>query len=109
MPYRAVGGAGIGDEGDEIAEIATVAHRALDALVGDDARYHQMARAEVAQHVIDVGRDEDIRGGLGNDHFIWPGGEGVDHLAVPTVRTHVEAGDLVVEAAVPALAAQLPA
>src|ERR1041385_819346 len=53
-----VGGAGIGHLCDEITEIAGIANGALDALVGDDAAEDELLYPELAQDVVDMGRDE---------------------------------------------------
>ena len=37
MPLLRIRGAGIGDEGDEVAHIAGTTHGAINALIGDDA------------------------------------------------------------------------
>ena len=48
-----VSGTCIGDQRHEIAKIAGVAHRRIDALVGEESRDDEGADAEIAQHIID--------------------------------------------------------
>ena len=82
MAIGAVGGAGIRHEGNEIVEIARVADCALDARVrhypGDDQRSY----AEIAQYVIDIGRDEDTARRLSEDHLVVGRSDFVDHLGI---------------------------
>ena len=82
MAIGAVGGAGIRHEGNEIVEIARVADCALDARVrhypGDD----QQSYAEIAQYVIDIGRDEDAARRLSEDHLVVGRSDFVDHLGI---------------------------
>src|SRR5690349_4533351 len=56
MPLRRIRGAGVGDQRDEVTLIAGVADGAFDALVGDDAADDEIFRAEIAEHVVNVGR-----------------------------------------------------
>ena len=62
--------------------------------------------AEIAQHVVDVGRDEHRGGGLRKHHLVAGRREFVDHVRVPGALRHVEAGDLVVERPVAAVRGQ---
>jgi len=70
VALRAIGGTGVGHEGDKIAEIAGVAHCALDALVGHHSGDDQRAHAEIAQDEINVGRYEGAARRLAEDHFV---------------------------------------
>src|SRR5215813_8876485 len=68
VAFGAVGGAGVGDERNQITEITGVAYRALDTLVGHHTRHDQRAHPEIAQYIIDIGRDEDAARSLAKDH-----------------------------------------
>ena len=52
------GRTGVGNEGEQIARIAGMAHRRADALVGDGSGDHQLALAQVAQNNVDIGGNE---------------------------------------------------
>ena len=103
MALRGLRRAGIGGHGHEVPQVAGIAHRRVDALVGEHARDDQGPRAEIAQHVVEVGRDEHRRGGLGKHHFIAGGREFVDHVRVRGALRHVESRDLVIERPVAAV------
>src|SRR5688500_7251246 len=62
VPLLAVGQAGVGHLGDQISEIAGIADRRLNALIGDETADDQLLHAEVAQQVVDVGGDEHAGG-----------------------------------------------
>src|SRR5271166_4130150 len=99
----ALGGAGVADERHQIAEIAGVAHRALDALVGHHSRHDQRAHAEIPQYVIDVGRNKNAARRLAKDHLVAYRGDLVEHPRIPRSLRYVDTRDLVVEAAVTAV------
>ena len=62
MAFRRVGQAGVGDLCHQIAEIAGIADRAFNALVGDDPADHELPDAKISEHVVDMRGDEN-RGG----------------------------------------------
>jgi len=66
---------GVGDADDEIPAIRAVPHRHVDALIREDARDDEMADAEVAQEIVDVGRVEDARGRLRQQDLVAHGSE----------------------------------
>src|SRR5205085_7248505 len=100
VPRSAVGCAGIGRDRDEITEIAGVAHRRVYALVGQDAGDDQGAYAEVAQHVVDIGRDEHRGRGLRDHDLVLCRADLVQYPGVPGAFWDIDAADLIVEAAV---------
>jgi len=73
--------AGIRYQCHEIAEITRVAHRTLDALVGHHSRHDQRPHPEVAQYIIDIGRDEDAARRLAEDHLVSTGAISVSTCA----------------------------
>ena len=71
VPLSAHGRTGIGGDRRRIAEIAGLpANRGLDALVRHHAAQDQVPRAEVAEDIIDIGRDEHAGRGLGDDDLV---------------------------------------
>ena len=59
MTLAGDGGAGVGDLGNEIAEVTAIAYGAFHALIGQQAADQQLSDTEIAQHIIDVSGDED--------------------------------------------------
>src|SRR5262245_54674810 len=100
MAFGAVGSAGVGHLGYEIAEIAGVANGRLDTLIGNDPADHQLPYPEVAENIVDVSRNEHAGRGLRQPDLVGCRSELIDDPAVPGALWHVEAGDLVVETAV---------
>jgi hypothetical protein len=100
LPILRQGHAGIGGHRHEVAQVAGVAHRRIDALIGETADDDEISGAEIAQHVIDVGGDEHRGGGLGEHDFIVGGRKLRHHLGVGRTLGHVKSGDLVIERAV---------
>ena len=103
MAFGGAGRAGVGNERHEIAEVASVADSALDALLGHDPGDHQRAHTEIAQYKVDIGRDKDVARRLAKNHLVFSRGDGVQHLPVPRPLRHVDAGNPVIEAAVAAV------
>jgi hypothetical protein len=58
VTFLAVGGAGIRRHRYQIAQVAGVADGRVDALIGQDAGNNQRVDPKIAQHIIDIGRDE---------------------------------------------------
>src|SRR5579871_6947683 len=85
----------IGRDRHEVAQVARVAHRRVDALVRETAGDDQVAHAQVAQHVIDVGRDEYGGGGFREHDLVGSWLDLREHLGIVRAARHVEARDLV--------------
>ena len=61
MPLLGMRGAGIGDQGYEIPQVAGVSHRRANALVCQQAADNEKVDTEIAQDIVNVGGYEDTR------------------------------------------------
>ena len=52
MALQAMRGAGIGDKGHQVAKIAGVTYRMIDALVGEEPGNNEKAYPQIPQHII---------------------------------------------------------
>ncbi len=99
-------GAGIRSAGDEIAAVGAVTNDHVHALVGQDAGHDQMADAEVLQHIVDFGRVEDARRGLGQHDLVADRRQRSRGQAIRVAWRDMDRGQLVVERAVAAVLGQ---
>ena len=106
VSFRAQRGAGVGGHRHQVPEIAGIAHRRVDALIGQHAGDDQRPHAEIAQHVVDVGRDEHGRRRLRQHDLVVDRRDRVQHLRIPRTARHEQPADLVVEAQIAPVARQ---
>ncbi len=55
VPLMGVCGAGIGDQGDQIAEITGITYRGADALISEHAADHKVSYPKIPENIMDVG------------------------------------------------------
>ena len=58
VPLLGMGGTGIGDQRNQITQIAGVPNRRADALICQQATGNQKVDTEIAQNIVNVGGDE---------------------------------------------------
>ena len=83
MPLRGVSCTGIGDQRHQVAEITCITHRRTDALISEQPADDQKVNTEVAQNIVNVGRNEDTRRGLRKYDFIFYGSDFTEDLSIP--------------------------
>ncbi|VTZ65360.1 hypothetical protein EMEDMD4_790384 [Sinorhizobium medicae] len=106
LAFLGIGAAGIRHECHQIVEVAGVTHCRFHALVCHKAAQYDLFDAQVTQQIVDMGRHEDTRGAFRQDDLVLERLELVDDLAVPGALRDIEAGDLVIQAAVPSVLRQ---
>ena len=101
MPNFGIGGTCIGDQGNQITEVTCITHCRADTLVGQKPTDDKEFDTEIAQDIVNVGRNKYARRGLREDDFVIQWFDLIKNLSIPGTFGHVKARYFIIQAAVP--------